>query len=423
MGIVEDLAEAGDFLNRANLGIVSHNDSDGIASAAMVSLACKDGFQTRIFERFDLNGVRALAEGREALIILDMGSDRVEELSKIGKPILVLDHHPPSQKVDKEVNIINPHFYGLDGAFECCASTLAYYLTEGKNQNKKNLVIALAGIIGDMQHLEVKGLNTHIFERADEELKWEKRSILNGEDLRDALINSVEPFINGVSGNREGVEKFLKGVGLDGDEKMEELSEKEMEKLNSALVIVMLKENARPEMVKRIVAKRYRCGVGGIEFVDELSRILNGCGKLGRGGLAAAALLDENRVEEASRIAKRRDSDILKELNCLELKNLGGIRYFWSNYGSELATIIVNYLSSDRPVFGLSKKNDVVKISARGSKELVRKGLNLSKIMAATKGLKGGGGGHSVAAGGRVPVGEEEGFLRLADELVREQIG
>jgi RecJ-like exonuclease len=322
-----------------------------------------------------------------------------------------------------DIRFINPHLYGLDGAFECCTSTLAYYLIREKNRDIKRLIIALSGIIGDKQHLGVRGPNVEIFERADRELRWEKRSILSGRDLRDALLSSIEPFIEGISGSEEGVERFLEDLHLDGGKRVEELSLKEQEKLNSALVMVMLRARARPEVVKRIVAKRYRCDLGGLEFVDELSRMLNGCGKEGKGGLALSSLFCEDLIAEAIKIAKGRESRVLRELNHLELKDFGRLRCFWSDHSSDIATVIANYLSSDKPVFGLSKRGVIVKISARAPKELVAIGLNLSPIMEATKKLEGNGGGHSVAAGGWVPLGREEDFLRLADELVGDQIG
>ena len=424
--ILKDLGEVRSFFRGKKLGIVSHNDSDGIASAAIISSICNDGFQTRILEKFDLKSISDLAQSRDGLAILDMGGDRIEELSKIGKPILVLDHHPSSKREEGEVKVINPHFYGLDGAFDCCASTLAYYLAENTHSkeggDKKNLVIALVGIMGDMQHLDIRGLNVGIFERADRDLSWEVCPVLNGDDLREALLNSVDPFVKGLSGDEDGVDRFLKGIGLDGGKRLDELSEKEMEKLNSALAMVMLKGRAKPEMVRRIISKRYRCELQGVRFVDELSRIVNGCGKSGSGGLAVTALLDEHHMRKVREIAGKRDAEMLRELNGLKLEDMGSIRFFWADHGSELSTLIANYLSSDKPVFGLSKNNDMVKISGRGSKEMVGRGLNLSSIMGNAKKFGGSGGGHSVAAGCIIPAGKEGEFLRSADESVKGQI-
>ena len=63
------------------------------------------------------------------------------------------------------------------------------------------------------------------------------------------------------------------------------------------------------------------------------------------------------------------------------------------------------------------------KVSARTIKELVDKGVNLSKIMkyAATE-VNGIGGGHNIAAGATIPKGREEEFLEIIDKRIGEII-
>jgi RecJ-like exonuclease len=65
-----------------------------------------------------------------------------------------------------------------------------------------------------------------------------------------------------------------------------------------------------------------------------------------------------------------------------------------------------------------------VKVSARGTPTLTRRGLDLSVVMReASQAVGGDGGGHNVAAGATVPKGTEDEFVALADELVGEQLG
>ena len=62
-------------------------------------------------------------------------------------------------------------------------------------------------------------------------------------------------------------------------------------------------------------------------------------------------------------------------------------------------------------------------MSSRGSRALVRRGLDLSVVMReASQAVGGDGGGHDVAAGATIPTGERDAFLARADELIGEQL-
>jgi RecJ-like exonuclease len=65
-----------------------------------------------------------------------------------------------------------------------------------------------------------------------------------------------------------------------------------------------------------------------------------------------------------------------------------------------------------------------VKVSARGTPGLTRRGLDLSAVMREAAAAVGGeGGGHDVAAGATVPADTEAEFVAVADRLVGEQLG
>jgi RecJ-like exonuclease len=77
----------------------------------------------------------------------------------------------------------------------------------------------------------------------------------------------------------------------------------------------------------------------------------------------------------------------------------------------------------DKPILGFANSTGVAKISARGTPDLVRRGLNLGKIMKEAAEKHGGtGGGHNIAAGAQVPLGAEDAFLSSADELVAKTV-
>ena len=65
----------------------------------------------------------------------------------------------------------------------------------------------------------------------------------------------------------------------------------------------------------------------------------------------------------------------------------------------------------------------MVKVSSRGTQELVARGMDLSEAMRTIAGGMGGvGGGHNIAAGATIPSDRRDEFLRLLDEMVGSQL-
>jgi RecJ-like exonuclease len=65
----------------------------------------------------------------------------------------------------------------------------------------------------------------------------------------------------------------------------------------------------------------------------------------------------------------------------------------------------------------------LLKVSARGTQDLVRSGLDLAEAMSLAAGKVGGaGGGHNVAAGATIPKEARDEFLEIVDAAVGSQI-
>lgn len=67
---------------------------------------------------------------------------------------------------------------------------------------------------------------------------------------------------------------------------------------------------------------------------------------------------------------------------------------------------------------------ELLKVSARGTRELVSRGLDLSSaIKLASERVGGVGGGHNIAAGATIDKGKEEEFLREMTQIIQDQLG
>jgi RecJ-like exonuclease len=91
-----------------------------------------------------------------------------------------------------------------------------------------------------------------------------------------------------------------------------------------------------------------------------------------------------------------------------------------------IASLILGYEFSDayRPVVGLVRVGGVVKVSARCSKLLFLRGLDMAKAMrVAARSVGGEGGGHAVACGAQVEEGRIPEFLRAFEEQLLAQLG
>ena len=110
-----------------------------------------------------------------------------------------------------------------------------------------------------------------------------------------------------------------------------------------------------------------------------------------------------------------------------DLKEEKYLRYFYapeSEMAGPIAGAITLYtVKPDKPVIGFNTGTEDIKISSRGSRYSVNRGLNLSEVMKAACAAAGGsGGGHDIAAGGVIPKGREKQFLETANDVIKSQI-
>lgn len=409
--------------------VISHSDADGLTSAGILLHALHRlgiGFHATIVSRLEVEVVEEL-EG--PTVFCDMGSGQPDLVERVDGPVYVFDHHTPQGDSPARVHV-NPHLVGIDGAFELSASGTVYSVARqmGKddNDNVDLAGLALTGAYGDRQAMI--GANQSILREAREAGVVETTYGLKmGDgDLRDLFRYVTDPCLD-ITGEPEEIDRFLEEVGVDG--RMESLSEEEMRRLTSAVVLKLL-PHAGIEAIEYQIGEILHLPREVVCNVFTLNRLLNACGKSDEYGLGLRLCLrDEEALPQAMEICKEFQMRLIGELKALQ----GNIREGKSiNYGviedndltGMVAGAAVRYLFGDRPLLILNRVDGKTKASARGNSTLVREGLDLSIAMRDAAEETGGvGGGHTVASGAAIPAENEDDFVRLVDEIVSRQMG
>ena len=436
--------------------VVSHYDADGITSAGIICNALlRSGiqFHMTIVSKLEEFFIQELDE--ELIIICDMGTAQLDLLSEYlkEKDVIIIDHHTAplslgSTSPPSSFALINPylskseHKGGIEDG-DVCAAGLSYLVARCLSGDGKNNIdlagLAVAGSLGDKVGLD-RGINKMILDEAIEEgVISVKNGLKLGEGkIRDLILFSTDPYIP-LIGNVERVDTFLDGLDIEGDKKLSDLQEEELERLTSSL-ISLSKKSATGISKDTLVGTSYILNSEVVRSSIDFMRLVDACGRFGKAGIGVGLCLrDEKMVEEATYLYKKFQIKLVSELNRIDgeggvIKELPNIFYFYvleSGVTGVLGGIVAEYLYTEKPVIALNMKNRAeegkraeTKISARCSKKLIPggDGIDLSKAMEkASKEVGGFGGGHPVAAGASIPVGTEEKFIASLDRIIGEQ--
>lgn len=411
--------------------VVSHNDADGLTSAGIMAQALLRAgicFQISIVGRLDdavIEEVNRSISGEEVVIFCDMGSGQPELIGKVAADVIVLDHHQPVGQSPAKA-IVNAHLAGIDGATDISASGTCYLVARELAADNVDLAgLALAGAVGDKQLFRTA--NAFILEEA---LKTEVTSIRKGlkvgdGDLVDVLAYTIEPFLD-ITGYPEKTKEFLNQLELSG--RIEDLSEEEVSRLANAVALKLVRQ-ASPEAIEAVIGEVLLLNRELVRNVYDFNSILNTCGKQKVYGLAISLCLkDREIVNDALSLKKEHEMKLALNIreNVEKIRKGENIWYVITanaiSTGS-LASTVVRYLHPELPFICVNESEGILKVSARGTRELVSKGLDLAFALREAAGAVGGsGGGHNVASGAVLPIGSEEEFLIIADRIIGEQL-
>jgi len=449
---------AGMLREKNAIAVVHHYDADGMAAAGIIGKALqRAGKEVKFLavkqlysETFqEIKGLGAF------YLFADFGSSYIPELKEaFGLEFAVIDHHQP-KALAREKFHFNPMLYGIDGGNEISGAGLCYLVARELGENADLAALAVVGAVGDMQDSGGKliGLNAEIAEDGVKAgvLKRKEDMRLYGRITRPLpqfLEFASGPVIPGLTADREACFALLEKLHIKLKENgkwrsYSKLEEDEMKGLATALVLRM-QEAGLPEWKQQSLFGEVFTMVkedpeSPLRDAKEFATLLNATGRHGMAEIGREVCLGDR--EEYYKNALNLLLEHRRQLRQgIELMQAEGVKerdsFHYFDAGDKIQDSLVGivagmlygsgFISPKKPVIALARHEDgSVKVSARGTRELVRKGLNLGKALkecCAELGEKSEGGGHSVAAGCRITEEEREKFLEALGKKIKDQL-
>jgi len=446
-----------DIIGRSKeIHIVTHIDADGITAGAIASQTLK-----RMGKQHSIEFVKQVDkmvldrlknESHELVWFTDLGSSISVSSSEINK--IITDHHACPD--DSDLNFhLNPHLFGLDGSFQISGAGVTYYVSKTIDQKNMDLAsLAIVGACGDLQdrkHCRLAGVNRQILDdgRKAGVIRYKTDIRYFGRETRPIyklLQYASDPLIPGISGREAACISFLEELNIkmkDGDNwrNWAYLSKDERRRIISGIAQLLLKKGFGHRIAKRLVGEVYilQGEKEGTELHDakEFATLLNSTARYGQCEVGLNVCLGDRDkwLRKARTLLQGHRHNLVEGLQFAKeagIEKRDYLQFFHTETGirDTIVGIVANMLlnsgetSKDLPLIGFADKDKgEVKASARGTQELIEKGLDLSIAMKnSAERLNGVGGGHNIAAGATIPKGKEEEFLDLLENEIKNQL-
>jgi len=375
--------------------IYSHHDADGIAAAAILTIALQRAdisFRLRFLPHLKKEDILV----PESAILCDMGAS----IPDWPESTMIIDHHIPYATTAFHVN---PRIEGMNGETELSAAGCAYIVANALGDNRDLASLVLVGIIGDSQKIE--GMNRTIVEEAIMNNLVESRRglLLSGRTVAEQLEFATHPFLKNISGNPEVVREIEKSC----------MSTTEDSAFTSMLISeVLARSDASYNDVMGIYGNGYHLVREVIQDACSLTAVIDACGKAGRTDLGfAVAVGDASQVDNAWSVALEFRRKVIDAMNSAEKVASSAWKVSSADVASDAADIFA--VSQGKPVIVLGRTSDYLKVSARAPSD---SDVDFEKFMKDTVEKFGGyGGGHKTRAGGELPLECEVDFIKTLE--------
>lgn len=403
--------------------IISHFDTDGITSAAIIIQTLKNldrRFNLKIIKNLDKEFIKNLQRNK-VILFLDLASGSLDYIKETGlDEVFIIDHHEIIQKIPENVKIINPQLHEKQ---KISSSGLAYLFSKEINPgDKKFAKLAVIGMVGDRLEKEIEKFETL---KDDSEIKRKKGLLIypSTRPLNRVLEFSSNPYIPGVTGDMVGAIELLREANLSpikGRYKsLLELNEKEMEKLTTAIMLRSPKSKDKKIIGEIFLVKLY----SQLEDSREISAKINACSRSGKSDVALQFCLEiPSAKKTAEKIYLKYKQELISGLNFIQkAEKIQGENFIIINAKNKIkdtmigtiASIISNSLlykeKTTIVAMAFDETEEKIKISARNVGE---HGRNVREILQDIISFTGGEvGGHEFAAGGIISREKETEFL------------
>ena len=439
-----------------SISVTTHLDCDGLTSGSIITKALiraganctvrtSKEFSKKVAESFK-------TDSRDFHIVTDLGGGFANDLNEaVGDNWIVLDHHQISEEEKENQNVINAWNYGIDGGSEICAGGMAYLASVALDEKNSDLSsIAVVSALGDRQDQGERksfiGKNFEIANTAKEEglVDIDLDLLLVGRETRplpDALAFTSQPFIEGLTWNRDTCLSLLNSSGIqlkDGGRWRvpAELNEEEKRQVIEAITKFTSEKNST-EIASELIGYTYTFPredkLSFLRDGREFSTMLNSCGRINRSGVGMAVCMgDRNKIlREAETILTDYRKMIREYMNILSNERwrisesetcvmVNGEDIVPETMTGTISSLIAGSPKNMGKIIILRTKGEenTIKFSSRKSFSC-KSDINLSEIM--RKGAEkfdGIGGGHDAAAGAKITKDKLDEFLNYLEANV-----
>lgn len=437
--------------------VVTHIDADGLASGSVVfaSLMRKGANVTlRTVPDLDSKTIRQLeAQRYDFYIFTDLASTLIAELgAAFDGRYLVIDHHQLPGDDMLNPAVVNAWAYGFDGGRDACSSSMAYFFAAAIDSSNRDLSpLAVVGAVADRQDTgqgrSLTGLNRAALEEAQSSglLFLSKDLMFTGRETRpihESVALTSTPFLKGLTGSKDAVLSALHDSGLilkDGGtwRTISSLSADEKMKLTEVIAGMLGPADGATNSIASLVGEVYTLvfedSFTPLRDAREYATLLNACGRMAAPGTGISVCLGDRSeaLKTAMKTLSEYRSGINKTLEALtgdtsRFEHRGRV-VFVNGEGivdEKLLGPVISILTSspgfkDKILVGrASSRDSELKISSRVGDSFPGT-VNLGLVMReAAEGVGGVGGGHTMAAGARIPMVGVDAFSRAVTERI-----
>lgn len=439
--------------SQKSISVTTHIDCDGLTSGSIIAKALiRAGAKCtlRTSKEFSKNVAESFkTDSRDFHIVTDLGGGFGQEMNQnLGDDWIILDHHQiPETEIDNP-NVINAWKYGIDGGVEICAGGMAYLASIALDEKNSDLSsIAVVSALGDRQdqgeRKSFTGKNFEIAETAKNLglVEIDLDLLLVGRETRplpDALAFTSQPFIEGLTWNRDVCLSVLNSSGIHLKEggrwrAPAELDEDEKRMVIESITKYTSGKNAT-EIMSELIGYTYTFPREDkrsfLRDGREFSTMLNSCGRINRSGVGMAVCMgDRNKIlREGETILTDYRKMIREYMNILSNERwrisesetcvmVNGVDIVPETMTGTISSLIAGSPKNSGKIVILrtNAEENTIKFSSRKSFGC-KSEINLSDLMrTGAEKFDGVGGGHDAAAGAKITKDKLDDFLNYLE--------